>query len=116
VNKLENEILEWNAHKKLCRRDEELAEIDALLLDFKEDLNAELDSMEKELHKNEQKTLKEGDAKGDLGNQKDGIVSYIGEIQGLLEQVDDLKAEKDECFGEFDADIPRPVKEERVAR
>ena len=72
--------------------------------------------MEKELHKNEQKTLKEGDAKGDLGNQKDGIVSYIGEIQGLLEQVDDLKAEKDECFQEFDVDIPRPVKEERVAR
>ena len=41
VQKLENEIVEWNAHKKLCRRDEELAEIDALLLDFKEDLNAE---------------------------------------------------------------------------
>lgn len=34
VVKLENEIVEWNAFKKLCRRDEELAEIDALLKDF----------------------------------------------------------------------------------
>ena len=38
VVKLENEIVEWNAFKKLCRRDEQLEEIDALLKDFSEDL------------------------------------------------------------------------------
>ena len=42
VVKLENEIVEWNAFKKLCRRDEELAEIDELLKDFSEDLQEEL--------------------------------------------------------------------------
>jgi predicted nuclease with TOPRIM domain len=35
VNKLENEIIEWDAHKKLCRRDEELGEIESLLKEFK---------------------------------------------------------------------------------
>ena len=34
VNKLENEIIEWDAQKKLCRRDEELEEIDNLLREF----------------------------------------------------------------------------------
>jgi phage shock protein A len=34
VNKLENEIIEWDSQKKLCRRDEELEEIDNLLMDF----------------------------------------------------------------------------------
>jgi hypothetical protein len=52
VLKLENEIIEWNAHKKLCRRDEELAEIDALVLDFDDDLSGEHADMEKELQKN----------------------------------------------------------------
>ena len=52
VLKLENEIIEWNAHKKLCRRDEELAEIDALVFDFDEDLSGEHADMEKELQKN----------------------------------------------------------------
>jgi hypothetical protein len=52
VLKLENEIIEWNAHKKLCRRDEELAEIDALVFDFDDDLSGEHEDMEKELTKN----------------------------------------------------------------
>lgn len=47
VNKLENEIIEWDALKKLCRRDEELGEIDNLLQDFTEDLNNEQINMEK---------------------------------------------------------------------
>ena len=38
VVKLENEIIEWNALKKLCRRDEELHEIEALVKEFKEEL------------------------------------------------------------------------------
>lgn len=42
VNKLENEIIEWDAHKKLCRRDDELAEIDALLREFKTEMQEEV--------------------------------------------------------------------------
>lgn len=66
VVKLENEIVEWNAFKKLCRRDEELAEIDALLKDFSDDLQEELQLMDKELQKNNVKMEKDGDPKGQL--------------------------------------------------
>jgi len=45
VNKLENEIIEWDAHRKLARRDEELGEIDTLLKEFKADLNNERDTL-----------------------------------------------------------------------
>jgi chromosome segregation ATPase len=45
VNKLENEIIEWDAHRKLCRRDEELGEIDSLIKEFKTDLKAEKDAI-----------------------------------------------------------------------
>lgn len=38
VIKLENEIIEWNSFKKVCRRDEELGEIESLVNEFKEDL------------------------------------------------------------------------------
>jgi hypothetical protein len=43
VNKLENEIIEWDSLRKLCRRDEELEEIDNLLRDFHNDLTNETD-------------------------------------------------------------------------
>ena len=45
VNKLENEIVEWDALRKLCRRDEELEEIQTLLEDFKVDLENETEEM-----------------------------------------------------------------------
>jgi hypothetical protein len=64
VVKLENEIVEWNAFKKLCRRDEELQEIESLLKDFNLDLNDEVKMMEKELVKNTTKLDKEDDPKG----------------------------------------------------
>lgn len=64
VVKLENEIVEWNAFKKLCRRDEELQEIESLLKDFNLDLNDEVKMMEKELIKNTTKLEKEEDPKG----------------------------------------------------
>ncbi len=51
VVKLENEIIEWNALKKLCRRDEELHEIDALAKEFKEELCNEEGLMNKEYQK-----------------------------------------------------------------
>jgi hypothetical protein len=59
---------------------------------------------------------KDGDPKGTVANQRAGITSYLGEIEELLLDVRELKKEKDQCFGEFDEDIPRPVKEERAQR
>ena len=55
VLKLEGELIEWNAKNKLVRRDEELAEINELLGDFKEDLMTEYDNMQGELEKFDQK-------------------------------------------------------------
>jgi hypothetical protein len=49
VLKLENEIIEWNALRKLCTRDEELFEIDTLLKEFEMDLKDEQDVMQKEI-------------------------------------------------------------------
>lgn len=46
VNKLENELIEWDALKKLTRRDEELAEIDNLLEEFRLDIKRETEMME----------------------------------------------------------------------
>jgi hypothetical protein len=39
VIKLENEIIEWNALRKVCRRDEELQEIDSLAKEFKDEIS-----------------------------------------------------------------------------
>jgi hypothetical protein len=49
VLKLENEIIEWNALRKLCTRDEELFEIETLLKEFDLDLNEEYGEMDREL-------------------------------------------------------------------
>lgn len=41
MNKLENEMIEWDPHKKLTKRDEELKDIQAALADFTSDLDSE---------------------------------------------------------------------------
>lgn len=114
--KLENEIIEWNVVKKLCTRDEELIEIDTLLLDFDDDLKGELSEMERELIKNQNKLEKDGDPQGELQALRNGINSYVKDIDELMGEVQDLKEKRDQCFGEFDNDIPSPIKVERVNR
>jgi hypothetical protein len=39
--KLQNELIEWDAHKKLCRRDAELNEIEEELKVFSKDVSKE---------------------------------------------------------------------------
>ena len=115
-SKLENEIIEWNVVKKLCTRDEELIEIDTLLMDFDDDLKGELNEMENEMEKNKSKMEKEGDSNGELQHLKNGINSYVNDIDELLGEVHELKESRDQCFEEFDNDIPAPIKVERVNR
>ena len=55
VNKLETEILEWNAVKKLTKRDSELEEVAQLCSDLFEDLTQEKSNTEVELEKNQEK-------------------------------------------------------------
>ena len=53
ANKLENEIIEWDAHKKLLRRDEELHEIENLTDEFMRDLDAEKKAIDQGKEKQE---------------------------------------------------------------
>lgn len=115
VNKLENEIIEWNAHKKLVRRDEELQEIEGLTDEFKEEIGGEMASMQNHMKKQDDKLEKNPDDKDALA-LKEGLGNYLNDLNGLLTEVNDLRGEKDQCFDEFDADIPSPVKEERKKR
>ena len=39
--------------------------------------------------------------------------SYLSEIDDLLKSVNDLMQDRDQCFAEFDPEVPKPVKEER---
>lgn len=76
VTKLEGELIEWNARNKLVRRDEELAEIDDLLQDFKADLDTEALQMQEEIPKNENKMsqAKDANTQADLERQREGIL------------------------------------------
>jgi hypothetical protein len=87
VLKLENEIIEWNALRKLCTRDEELYEIEMLLKDFDDDLKEEMGLMDKELRKNQAKNEKDGDPKGELEALKNGIISYSTELDEIIQKI-----------------------------
>jgi hypothetical protein len=54
--KLENEIIEWNALKKLIRRDEELHEVENICFDLRDEVVHEANFMNEELEKNANKT------------------------------------------------------------
>ena len=111
VNKLENELIEWDTLKKLCRRDEELAEIDNLLDEFRQDMKRETEAMEMQLSKNEAK-LDRATKRKDVEEFQylvDGIVQFLEDIGKIQEEVTDIQGLKDKCFGEFDKDIPEAV-------
>ena len=118
VNKLENEIIEWDAQKKLCRRDEELEEIDNLLKDFQNDLHGETDQMYPKLEQNTRKLESSTSAQDVEDFQKlvEGIKEYIADVEKLGLEVNFLLEEKEECFDEFDGDVPTNIKNEREIR
>ena len=74
--------------------------------------------MDKELQKNNNKMEKEEDPKNQqtFQQQRSGIINYMDEIEELLKFIIQLKEEKDQCFLEFNEDLPRMVKEARVKR
>ena len=92
VNKLEGELIEWNARNKLVRRDEELTEVDDLLKDFKDDLNNERSLMKEELKKLEEKLSQATVASeaADYENQNEGVKKYIEDINSLQGEIKDL--------------------------
>merc|ERR1719506_1205622 len=115
VNKLENEIIEWDALRKLCRRDEELEEIDHLLRDFQSDLENESNQMYPKLEQNSKKlelSTSPTDIQ-DFTKLVEGIKEYVGDVEKLTVEVNSLLDEKEGCFEEFDNDVPVIVKRER---
>ena len=118
VNKLENEIIEWDALRKLCRRDEELEEIDNLLKDFHNDLTNETDQMYPKLEQNTKK-LESATTPSDVEDFTklvEGIKEYVADVEKLNLEVNYLLEEKEECFDEFDNDVPEVIKKERDVR
>lgn len=118
VNKLENEIIEWDANKKLCRRDEELGEIDSLLKEFRADIRAEKEAMDRG-EKAQLDFLEKAKDQNDVDDAKyllEGIKNYNAEIADLENDIKALDDERGQCFDEFDADIPSSIKVERNKR
>jgi len=128
ANKLEKELLEWNAQKKLARRDTELEEIQNLCSEFIEDLNQEKTNTEIELEKNLEKQEenkdqemvdKDGnpvDIMQDLTRLETQMGSYIQEINVLLEDVRKLDDLYLVCFEEFNPELPKAVLDMRKQR
>jgi hypothetical protein len=107
VSKLHKELLEWNACKKLFRRDQELDEIQMLCGDFFEDLSQEKLNTEIELEKNLErqdenkgqdmvdKDGKKVDIMKDLIKLEGQMNAYLMEIDVLLDKVRELETQKD---------------------
>lgn len=115
TNRLENEIVEWNAHKKLVRRDEELQEIEDLLGSFRDEVEAEIRAMnEHQVKKKYQLEVNPEDK--DTPHLLEGLKSYLDQLHSINEEASALYQEREDCFEEFDDDVPSPVKEERKKR
>ena len=128
VIKLEKEILEWNAQKKLCKRDCELDEARNLLNDFIEDLSQEKQNTEIELQRNREKQEENRDQEMvDKDGKKVDIMKDLekleGEMEGYVREIDELLAELDirentreKLFDDFNKAIPHVIVEERQRR
>ena len=128
VIKLEKEILEWNAQKKLCKRDCELDEARNLLNDFIEDLSQEKQNTEIELQRNREKQEenrdqemvdkdgKKVDIMKDLEKLEGEMEGYVREIDELLAALDIRENTREKLFDDFNKAIPHVIVEERQRR
>jgi hypothetical protein len=125
VIKLEKEILEWNAQKKLCKRDCELEEAKNLLNDYIDDLCQEKQNTEIELHRNREKQEenrdqemvdkdgKKVDIMKDLVRLEEEMMNYLKEIGELLEEVQERETTREKLNEDFNKVIPQVIVEER---
>lgn len=44
------------------------------------------------------------------------IQNYLTDIDDLAREIEDLKKDRDSCFQQFDGDVPKTVKQERLKR
>lgn len=116
VNKLENEIIEWDAFKKLCRRDEELEEIETRVWELTHDLNVEDKNVEEGLIKKKEEHSKTGDKNCDIDYLEENVEKFRREIKELQEEIADLGDRREKLFDEFDPELPYTVRNERTKR
>lgn len=116
VVKLEQEIIEWNALRKLIKRDEELDEVEAAVKEMLNNFKLDRRNMEDEERKVSKKLEKEKDQKAELERLMQGVQEYFGELDQILGLINGIKEEKDQCFTEFSDEVPNDVKLERQSR
>ena len=129
VSKLEKEMLEWNALKKLIKRDTELEEIAHGCHDLLGDLIQEKSNTEIELQRNQEKqTENEGqdmvdeagnkvDILEDLQRLEEQMNSYVSEIYLLSKDLEKIEEEQKTIAEEFNkSSLPKPLLDARKKR
>jgi len=116
VVKLEQEIIEWNALKKLIKRDTELEDVEIALRELKNVLRVDGGKMEEEKEKIQKKMEKEGEPKDGLQVMMGGIGEYLAEVEQMQQELAGVKDERQDCFEAFNDEIPQEVRAERAIR
>lgn len=116
VVKLEQEIIEWHALKKLIKRDTELDDVEAAVKDMLLTCRTDRQKMEEEDNKIQKKLEKAGEDKDELQDLMSGIKEYFAELEEISKMLSDIKEEKNACFEKFNREVPREVQRERVIR
>lgn len=105
VLKIEAEILEWNAFKKLCKRDKELYDVKNMQSDLQIKVDADIMQMNGEIQVNQQRMqeIEDADELRELTIAVNEFKNGMIEVQeNIIEQV----SERELCFSEFDSQIP----------
>ena len=97
-------------------RDEELEEIETRVHDLKMDLGGEDKAMAGHLQRKEAEKDKTGDPEGEIQYMIESIDAYQKEINGLLDEIEDLGERREKCFDEIDPEFTYPVRDERTKR
>jgi hypothetical protein len=113
-NDLEKEIIEWNAQKKLTKRDEELEDAEYTIQEINFEVGDEIREIEDEL-KTQEKNLKEG-ANKKSENDIIGLKMYIKELSEFKERLAQIDYDRKELFNEFDMEVPLFIKQQRNLR
>lgn len=116
VVKLEQEVIEWDALRKLIKRDSELDDVEAAVKELAQNFRADRQKMEEEERKILKKLEKDCDGREDFENMKSGIQEYLGELDQILTLLNGVKGERADCFEKFNEDVPQEVRQERLIR
>ena len=128
LNQLEQEIFNWNASKKLQRRDRELENIVSHCNTIYEELTQERNDALVEIDKNREKKEenrdqemidKDGnkvDIMEDLVRLESELNAYAREFKVICDDVKTLEGYQQSCFDEFSAELPKAIIEIRKTR